>query len=410
MAKLTTVLLMAALGNITCIAAGKTNGSHQGAPVASVKEANIKHWWQPETGERFWDIAILAHAFIDAEPSDRQDGIPTGKLSLNRSGIKQVVDFAKEIANGEHGEYDSLLIAHKGKLVFESYFRRGRIDLPHPQSSVTKVYTALALARVIELGYLTMADLGKPLISFLKEIVPTRLAKGADKITLHQALTMTTGISQTHSQWEAMQAYPKLITGQKEVQVLLEQSESVSAQTQVFNYGIGPQFVMQVVEAVTPMPVHEFIEKELFAKLGIVQYDWKTAANGLPESVWKSSLTARDMIKIGMLVMNEGKWNNQQLVSQAFINKATSRLLDTAEEEIFGGGKDVSQQGYGYYWWHSVLQHGDKRYTSVSAQGGGGIYIMLIKELDLIMVVTAHASENATQQLVAERVLPAFIN
>jgi hypothetical protein len=36
------------------------------------------------------------------------------------------------------------------------------------------------------------------------------------------------------------------------------------------------------------------------------------------------------------------------------------------------------------------------------------MYIILIEELDLIIAITAHHNEQATQQIVAERVLSAF--
>ena len=86
-----------------------------------------------------------------------------------------------------------------------------------------------------------------------------------------------------------------------------------------------------------------------------------------------------------------------------------NRILLTGDDDVFGGGKNVSQQGYGYYWWSADLKHGDKTYFSTSAQGGGGQYIVLIEALDLMVVVTAHDNENKTLQIIAEHVLPAFI-
>ena len=66
------------------------------------------------------------------------------------------------------GTIDSLLIWSRGKLLFESYYRRSRANYPHYQMSITKSYTALALGRAIQLGYLKMEDLDKPAIGFLK--------------------------------------------------------------------------------------------------------------------------------------------------------------------------------------------------------------------------------------------------
>jgi CubicO group peptidase (beta-lactamase class C family) len=379
------------------------------APKASVEEAKIKHWRMPAIDLSFNDIPELENAFIDAMPADMKDGIKVGELGIDGGRKELILNLVNEIAEGNHGNYDSLLISQKGKLLFESYFRRGRVDLSHPQSSATKTYTSLALGRAIQLGYLTMADLDKPLVSFLKELNPSRFAAGVHSITLHSALTMTTGIRLSEEEWETIGTESDLVKGQQEVQQILERTAPITVKTQVFEYGTGPQLVMQVIEAVVPGTAEDFIKKELFGKMGITNFSWRTAASGLPESGWRVSVTSRDMVKLGTLAMNKGQWNGEQLISEAFINKATSRLIYNGDDDIFGGGKDVSNQGYGYFWWGTDLKVGDKSYFSASAQGGGGMYIFVIKEFDLMVVVTAHHRDQSTQQLVAERILTAFV-
>ena len=117
------------------------------------------------------------------------------------------------------------------------------------------------------------------------------------------------------------------------------------------------------------------------------------------------------MVKWGTLVLNKGRWNGEQLIPEAFITTATSRILSTGDDvDVYGGGKDVSNQGYGYFWWNADLKYGNKSYYSASAQGGGGQYIIVIEELDLIVVATGHNNDgNGTLQITAERILPAFI-
>ncbi len=116
------------------------------------------------------------------------------------------------------------IIGYRGKLIFESYYRRGRANFPHYQMSITKSYTALAIGRAIQLGLLKMEDLDKPAISFLKELDTTKLVAGADTITLAQA--------------------------------------------------------MQVLNAVAPGGAEEFIKTELLGRMGIAQYRWEHAISG----------------------------------------------------------------------------------------------------------------------------------
>lgn len=385
-------------------------GSNSLAPEATAAEA----------AGLYRDIPYLEPAFIDTSPSDRGDGIIVGELGTDGSNKGMLIKLAGEIAEGQHDKLNSLLVVHKGKLVFESYYEKGRVDLPHPQASATKTYTAMALGRAIQMGYLTMADLDKPLISFFDELDPEQFTGGAERITLHHALTMTTGIRLTEEQSENFAKDPGQIKGQKQVQALLEQSAPITQESQSFLYGIGPDLVMQVVDIVAPVSAKDFIEAELLDKMGITwdalheqgitYYDWIIDPNGLPNAGSMATMKSRDMVKWGMLIADKGKWNGEQLIPEAFIEKAVSQLIDTGDDDIFGGGPDVSNQGYGYFMWNGDLRYGDKRYYSASAQGGGGQFIILIDELDLMVVTTASQWEDpATLQMTAERILPAFV-
>lgn len=386
------MLLMLTMGGFA-----QQNDSH--APEATATEATLP----------FRDISYLQEAFIDAAPGDGKDGIPVGELGIDGGNKAMVLTLAQEIADTKHGKFDSFLIVHKGKLLFESYYARGRMDLPHPQASATKAYTCLALGRAIQLGYLSMADLDKPLVSFLKDLDPTKFVEGAELITLHKALTMRSGIRIGKVQEEEFEKDPSRVKGQGQVQAYLEHTAPITSASQSFLYQNDPIFVMQVIEAVVPGAAKDFIKNELLDKMGITNYGWRTEVSGLPTAGWGSSMTSRAMVKWGALVANKGKWNGEQLVPEAFIERATSSILYTGDDDVYGGGKDVSKQGYGYYWWSADLKYGNKSYFAASAQGGGGQYIILIEELDLMVVVTAHDNDNSTLQIIAERILPAFV-
>lgn len=375
--------------------------SQQSAPTAKATAE--------ESELEFWDIPNLEPAFYDASPDVKKDGIPVGKLGADGGDKAMILQLAKKAAQAEYGKFDSFLIAYQGKLLFESYFIKGRSNLPHPQASATKAYTCLALGRAIQLGYLSMADLDKPLVHFLKDLDPSKFTPGAEKITLAKALTMRSGIRVSDEHQKMFEEKPELLQGQQEVQLMLEHSAPITEATQTFKYQSDPRLVMQVLEAVVPGSAMDFLKKELLDKLGISNYEWRISPSGIPEAGWRTGMTSRDMIKWGQLVRDKGQWKGEQLVPQAYLEKALSRIVLTGDDDIFGGGKDVSKQGYGYYWWSADLKVGNTSYFTRSAQGGGGQYIILIEELDLMVVVTGHDNENRTLQMVAEHIIPAFL-
>jgi len=372
------------------------------APEATAAEAKLS----------LGDIPVLKEAFIDVAPADRNDGIPVGQLGVDGGNKEMILRLARNIAGNQYGIFDSFLIAHKDKLLFESYYTRGRINLPHPQASATKTLTGLAFGRAIQLGYLTMYDLDKPLVSFFKDLDPTKFVDGVERITLKHALTSRSGIRISKEQKEKINKNPSLLKGQGHVQSLLEHSTPITEESQRFKYGDGVDLIMQVIEAVVPGSAKDFIKNEFFDKMGITNYTWLThEVNGLPAAGSRSSITSRDMVKMGILVMNKGKWNGEQLIPEAFIVKGTSRVLSTGDNAVyFGGCKGISNEGYGYLWWNADLKVGNKSYFTANAQGGGGQFIILIEELDLVVVATAHNNRHpSTLRMTTERVLPAFI-
>ncbi|WP_074407776.1 serine hydrolase domain-containing protein [Aquimarina megaterium] len=368
------------------------------APEATAAEATLS----------FRDIPELKKAFIDVAPTDKKDGIRVGKLGIDGGNKAMILTLAQEIADHKYGNFDSFLIAHKGKLIFESYYSRGRINLPHPQASATKAYTSLALGRAIQLGYLSMADLDKPLVSFLKDLDSTKFVEGAEKITLHKALTMRSGIRISKEQREEFEKTPAMLKGQGQVQAYLEHSAPITADSQSFKYQFDPILVMQVIDAVVPGTAKDFIKNELLDKMGITNYGWETSVSGLPSSGSRSSMTSRDMVKWGTLVINKGKWNGEQLVPETFIARSTSKIVNQSDEydDTTSG---VSDTAYGYFWWQADFSTGDKSYLSKSARGGSGQNIYVIEALDLVVVTTTHRPVDSSVSLTATRVLPAFI-
>ena len=376
-------------------AQGELPTTRNAAPEATAAEAKLSAR----------DIPLLEKAFIDTAPAARKNALPVGELGVDGGEKTKIVKLAEEIAEGKHGRYDSLLIAHKGKLLFESYYKRGRINLAHGQASATKGYTSLALGRAIQLGYLTMADLDKPLISFLKEVDPTKLVAGAEKITLHKALTMHGGLSVSNEKWQELQKNPAQIKGQGLVQTLLEHSGPISAESQVYRYGnFNPILVMSVIDAVVPGTAQNFIKTEILDKMGIANYRWQTHISGLPQASSRASKTSRDMLKWGSVILNKGKWNGEQLISAEYLAKATSRLVKPTEDWI------PDSYRYGYYFYQTPIAGGDKNYNAAFAWGGGGQRIIVIEELDLIVVITGHDREDTIMTEVSKTIIPAFVD
>ncbi|MFS4466327.1 serine hydrolase domain-containing protein [Maribacter sp. 2210JD10-5] len=86
-------------------------------------------------------------------------------------------------------------------------------------------------------------------------------------------------------------------------------------------------------------------------------------------------INTEDMARFGMLFLNNGKWNQERLISESWIQKATTPSKPNAN--------------YGYMWW--LNKKGERHWEGLSeniyyAAGFGGNFIIIDKEHDLVVV------------------------
>ncbi len=342
----------------------------------------------------------LEKPFISVAPVDKNDGLVVGQLGVDGGDRAAIEAFANELAaaakDEKAGNVDSMLIGYRDKLIFESYYRRGRANFPHYQMSITKSYTALAIGRAIQMGLMKMEDLDKPAITFLKELDTTKLVAGADTITLAQAMQMSSGIRLADEKAKELIKNPAQLKGQAEIQAYLQYSDPIPAMPRQFKYQEPDTAIaMQVLNAVAPGGAEEFIKTELLGRIGITQYHWESAISGLPKSAAGSSILSRDMLKFGQLILNKGKWNGQQLIPEAYLVRATT--------------PSQINEHYGFFWWVEDFTVGGKTYHSVQGRGAGGQFIFMFPELDLIAVITSHnIGMGDMLKTLPQRIIPAF--
>ena len=85
------------------------------------------------------------------------------------------------------------------------------------------------------------------------------------------------------------------------------------------------------------------------------------------------------MLKIGILVLNKGKWDNRKIVSENWIQKATQSYFLTS----------FDNSGYGYFWWvREMLTNKAKTTNVISAEGAGGQKLYIFNEYNLVVAFT----------------------
>ncbi|HAF58455.1 MAG TPA: serine hydrolase [Opitutae bacterium] len=328
-------------------------------------------------------LPYLSHAYISGQPSNLEDGIEVTLLTEASSKHEILYGYAQSLSkkaiHEKSGRTDSFLVSKSGELLMECYYRRGRLNYPHYQMSITKSHTALALGRAIQLGYLKMEDLDKPVHQLIDGLKVEDFAKGSTTISLDDALKMCSGIRMP--KYRILNAAKNgSINGRAHAQALFSLSDPINSSSKEYKYQSADTIlVMQVIESVVPGEAEKFIREELFGPMDIDFYNWEKGLSGLPRAAAGSSLRSRDMLKVGHLVLNDGEWMGEQLIPREYLERATSPLVDTR-----GNAK------YGYFWWSENYEVDGKIYKSKQGRGAGGQFLIILPEIEVVAVLTAH--------------------
>lgn len=260
----------------------------------------------------------------------------------------------------------SMLVLRNGNLVAEAYpHDKNDIDRIANIQSMTKSFTSILT------GIALQKDLLDSVNQTLYSIYPEHFIGHPEKenITLHHALTMTTGIdfdngSNTQTLYQ---------TERSSVEYVLS-LDKVYEPGVVFHYHDGaPQLVSAAVQKRYGASFSEFADNNLFQPLGITDWKWEAAHDGNTFGAFSLFLKPRDLAKVGQLLLQNGEWNGQQLVPSNWIATATQPHVNS------------SQLGapYGYYFWIYPA------YGAYAADGHGGQRVMVFPQKNLVIVYTA---------------------
>ena len=338
-------------------------------------------------------IPYLTEAYLSGSPEDLDDGLPVGTLNL--PGADEAFNnLLKDDKAGKYSNLDSILLWHEGRLVFEMYNRRGRVDGPHYAMSITKTLTSITLARAIQMQLLKVADLDRPVISFMPAIDRSKIRPGVETITLRNALYMQSGLRFPDKNFT--KTVSKDYQQQDYFQLLFENTKPVTPESKKFKYtGTDPSMIMMIVDLLAPGTAQEFIAKEVVGKIGGV-YHWGNQTCGLPKCGAGSSFTSRALLKFGIAVIQDGKYNGKQLLSKDYIKLVMDRKKG---------------EGYFYHFHNRQKRAAGRNVFMVSGVGAGGQYMAVFPDLNLVAVATAHnkGQINLPLQAVLEHLLPLFI-
>lgn len=154
-----------------------------------------------------------------------------------------------------------------------------------------------------------------------------------------------------------------------------------------------------VFEKETGKNIYDEVERQLAVPLNM--QDWNRSLQNKQGDTTKSKYLAypmwfstRDMARVGLLMLNRGKWNNEVIISESWVDemlkqRTTYKELNESVPVFRNSGVNY---GYGYMWWLWENMD-DKRYKNAySAKGAMGQNITIFPEMDVVVAFKTKAA------------------
>lgn len=267
----------------------------------------------------------------------------------------------------------SFIVAKDDSIIAEHYFNDTSGDDLYDVRSVTKSITSILIGIAIDKEYIQSVD--ETIDTYLSDYYNS-FTDGKENITIKHLLTMSSGLD-----WPPIGDWSELSSWRRSanpVEYVLSK-DLVHTPGTYFNYSDGASHLLSVIlTEATGTGTNLFAAINLFAPLDLEQIrTWSTDNLGINFGNYALYLTPREMLKIGQLLLNNGSFNGEQVVSPEWITESTGH------EMFVGGICEASYYGY-LFWIGSVVSH-----DYYFANGYGGQFIFVVPDLNAVIVATS---------------------
>lgn len=305
--------------------------------------------------------------------------------------------FIEDIANNKNRlskvlsslNIDSIFLEQSGKI--DKIFYND--DNLHELRSCAKILVAMAIGIAIDKKMLVDGEplsLQTKVYQTIKNVTNITNKNNIEKIeswTIRNLLTHTTGYESQMMSERFTENIPK--------DTLLDYALNYDIPYEVgtrFAYNNVEPFIISVFfQEAFNVNLTQFIDDNIFKKLDITEYSWENYGKYCPAATGLY-MKHTDFHKIGKLLLNDGVYNNKQIVSKEWISEMCKKQLKTPlaykPERVF------PKIGIGYYTFIS-------RDGYIFRDGSNGQYIIVNKDKNILITImsTEKDMKNVTEIL-----------
>lgn len=304
------------------------------------------------------------------------------RVSPESEGISsaRLLEMIRRMEACPHTEMHGIMIARHGRVVAEGWWAPYTKDTVHICHSFGKSYVATAIGLACTDGLISEEDRLVDLFAGELAEMKIPLTDNLKKLRVKHVLSMTNGMS-VHA-----------MTGAQTVSNYFHCDVDIEPGT-VFKYNTaGSCMLGAIVQKVTGRTVREYLTPRIFEKIGLEtdKLGWMSFAGGLNAAPGVAATTENNL-RLGMLWLNQGKWDGEQLIDPDWMRRATSCQI---HNDNSGEGCIDGRSGYGYQLWMDRVP-GVYRFDG----GHGQVSIMSPKDDLVISIHQAGSMPSGTTEI-----------
>jgi CubicO group peptidase (beta-lactamase class C family) len=310
------------------------------------------------TGSRYAGVAAACLCLLTGSPSAEQEAGPG------------TFDAARTAAAGLP-RLHSLLVSWRGQSVLEYYANGAGPSRAANVKSVSKSVISTLVGIALERNLLK--GVKEPIVRFFPELARDTDPRKA-RITIEDLLTMRSGLVST-----SFDNYGAWVGSRNWVGYVLSRPlESEPGSEMEYSTG-NSHLLSAILTKATKRTTWAFAQEVLARPLGFTLARWPRDPQGIYFGGNDMLMTPRQMLALGELYLNRGRVGDKQVVPAAWVETSCVPR---------GRSRFNPDQTYGYGWWTRDFSG----QQGCFAWGYGGQYIIVFRDLGLVVVTTSSAA------------------
>lgn len=311
--------------------------------------------------------------------------LETSSISLEEAGFHRdsIENLINDIYNTPHKDFRAMLVIKDDQIVLERYFNTFWRKTVHDIRSAGKSITALLLGIAIKEGLIDNLD--QSLYSLFSEQKNPKINEDYKKITLRHVLDMSSGLDADSDNPESPGQAGNWMGKDDWKEYLLNVPLKNQPGKKWVYADINALLIGLAIEEASGMSLKDYAWQKLFAPLGFDPIYWYTNPANQTGAAGNLYLTTLDFAKLGMLVLNKGRWEGKQIINSDYIE-----ALIKSKSYSISDYWNVADY-YGMLWYKSSRTFGKNKFDYLFASGNGGNHLIVFPKEKMVIALISSA-------------------